>query len=85
MTNIDLFLRHLLKACPDDSDPVFDGGDGVGVTHGQDALSHASSLVHVSPLLLHCAHEVPVCVEQRLQSLRLFGEDAAETKRLLRL
>lgn len=78
-------LPHLLEASPDDGDPVFDGGDGVGVTNSQDALSHASSLVDIRPLLLHGAHEVTMCVQQRLQSLCLFGKDAAETKRLLRL
>lgn len=78
-------LRHLLEACPDDGDPVFDGGDGVGVTHGQDGLSHAGGLVHVGPLLLHRSHEVAVRVQQRLQRLGLFGENAAETERLLRL
>lgn len=74
---------HLFKTRPDDGDPVLDGGDGVWVAHGQDGLSHASSLVHVHPLLLHGAHEVPVRVQQRLQRLCLFGEDTAEAKRLL--
>lgn len=73
---------HLLKACPDDCNPVFDGGDGVRVTNSQDGLSHAGSLVDICPLVLHGAHEVAMCVQQRLQSLCLFRKDATETERL---
>lgn len=81
----ECLLCHLLEAGPDDGDPVLDGGDGVGVAQRQDALSHARRLVDIGPFVLHGAHEVAVRVQQRLQGLRLLGQDAAEAKRLLRL
>lgn len=80
-----LRCTHLLEARPDDGDPVFDGGDGVGVAEGQDGLPLARRLVHVGPLVLHRSHEVAMRVQQHLQSLRLLGKDATETERLLRL
>lgn len=55
------------------------------MTHSQDGFSHAGSLVDIHPLVLHGPHKVTMCVEQRLQSLRLFGKDATEAERLFRL
>lgn len=63
---------------------MLDGGDGFGVAQRQDALPHARRLVDVRSLVLHGAHEVAVRVQQRLQGLRLLGQDAAEAERLLR-
>lgn len=71
---------HLLKSGPDDGDPVFDGGDGVRVTHGQDSFPHVSSLVDIHPLRLYATHEVPMCVQQGLQCLCLFRQDTPETE-----
>lgn len=79
-----LFLPHLLKPGPDDGDPVLDGGDRVWVTDSKDTLSHAGGLVDIRSLVLHGAHEVSMRVQQRLQSLRLFRKDTAETECLFR-
>lgn len=60
------FPLHLLKACSDDGNPVFDGGDRIRVTDSQDGLSHTSSFVDVCSLGLDSAHEVAMCVQQGL-------------------
>jgi len=55
------------------------------VAERQDAFPHVGGPVDLRPPLLHRAREVAVRVQQRLQSLRLLREEAAETQRLLRL
>lgn len=57
---------HLLKACSDDGNPVFDGGDGIRVTDSQDSLSHTSSFVDICSLGVYSAHKVTMCVQQSL-------------------
>lgn len=60
------FTLHLLKACSDDGNPVFDGGDRIRVTDSQDGLTHTSCFVDICSLGLHSAHKVTMCVQQGL-------------------
>lgn len=49
---------HLLKASPDDGDPVLDGGDAVRVADGQNGLSHCYRCANIRSLFFHFLHEL---------------------------
>ena len=48
---------HLLKARPDDGDPVLDGGDAVRMADRQDDFSHGHCCVNIHSLFFHFLHE----------------------------